>query len=165
MKLTKKYLKWILLIILLLVIVGYTYYDYLLKNSYQIHCDIKKKYIPCNNFSDCTQEKITEFCKSEGWSMGTKCDSHCNAKTFCLNNYCRSNSYMNTFLIPGITKFNTEINTNNKQPQKTQIPANTINECKVDTDCPANNHCKCNILYKKKSDEGGKMICKCVSKE
>jgi|GEM_PF-2078055 hypothetical protein len=106
----KKYLKWILLIILLFILVGYGYYNYLSKNSYQINCELNKKYIPCDTYLDCTSERITEFCKPNEWSMGTRCDSHCNAKTFCLNNYCRSNSYMNTLLIPGIIKFNTKVN-------------------------------------------------------
>lgn len=114
----KRYFKWILIILILIIIliltfilISYGYYDYLSKNSYKIHCESRSNYVPCNTFSDCTQEKITEFCKAEKWSMGTKCDGHCNAKTFCLNDYCRSDSYMNTFLVPEIIKFNTNVNT------------------------------------------------------
>ena len=102
--LIKKYLKWI---ILFLIIVNYKeipiYHDLLVNSTIKVYCEEKdtiisekyhEKHIPCNNFLDCTKKSITKYCKPDAWSMGTKCDYSCSVRAVCVDGFCRTNSYM-----------------------------------------------------------------------
>lgn len=98
----------VFIIVFIFLLINYkqipVYHNYLIANSLNAECknteteNKEKSLIPCNSYFDCRREKLSDYCGSSGYTLGTRCDYECSVKTFCLDGYCRTNSYMGTWV-------------------------------------------------------------------